>query len=104
MFNNSLGGSDMKLGKKLLAICLVLIATIALSICAPAVASAKTYTKGSVTAKVLNVRSGPSKTYKKVGSLKKGASVSIVSTKSGWKKVTYKSLTGYVYGKYIKVK
>jgi uncharacterized protein YraI len=103
MFNNSLGGSDMKLGKKLLAICVVIIATIALSIYAPAV-SAKSYTKGSVTAKVLNVRSGPSKTYKKVGSLKKGAPVTITSTKSGWYKVTYKSLTGYVYAKYIKAK
>jgi uncharacterized protein YraI len=93
----------MKLGKKLLAICIVLIATIALSISAPA-AFAKTYTKGSVTAKVLNVRSGPGKTYKKVGSLKKGTPVTIVSTKSGWNKVQYKSHTGYVYAKYIKAK
>lgn len=93
----------MKLGKKLIAICIVLLATITLSICGPA-ASAKTYTKGSVTATRLNVRSGPAKTYKKVGSLKKGASITILSTKSGWKKVQYKSLTGYVYAKYIKAK
>lgn len=93
----------MKLGKKLLAMCMVLIATIALSVWTPAV-SAKTYTKGSVTAKVLNVRSGPGKTYKKVGSLKKGASVSIISTKSGWNKVKYKNTTGYVFSKYLKKK
>lgn len=94
----------MKLGKKLLAICMVLIATIALSICMPATASAVSYTKGSVTAKVLNVRNGPSKTYKKIGSLKKGESVTIISKGSGWDKIKYKSLTGYVSHKYIKAK
>lgn len=93
----------MKLGKKLVAICLVLIATFALSISAPAV-YAKTYTKGTVTAKALNVRSGPGKTHKKVGTLKKGSSVTIVSKKSGWDKVQYKGHTGYVYSKYIRAK
>lgn len=92
----------MKLGKKLLAICVALIAVFTLSICAPAVSAAST--KGSVTATKLNVRSGPGKTYKKVGSLKKGTSVTIVSTKAAWKKVSYKNGTGYVYSKYLKVK
>jgi uncharacterized protein YraI len=93
----------MKLSKKLLAICIALIAAFALSISTPAV-FAKTLTKGSVTATALNLRSGPGKTYKKVGTLKRGASVTVISTKSGWKKVQYKNLTGYVYGKYLKVK
>lgn len=95
----------MKLVKKLSAICVALIATISLSICTPPVyAATATATKGSVTAKVLNVRSGPAKTYKKVGTLKKGSSVTILSTKAGWKKVSYKGRTGYVYSKFIKVK
>lgn len=93
----------MRLSKKLLAICIVLISTFAFSICAPA-SFAKTYTKGSVTARVLNVRSGPGKTYNKVGSLKMGTPVTIVATKAGWYKVKYKSLNGYVYYKYLKAK
>lgn len=95
----------MKLWKKLLAICVVLIATLSLNICTPAAAAtatAKSYTKGTVTATKLNVRSGPGKTYKKVGSLKKGTFITIISKKSGWEKVKYKNLTGYVYSKYVK--
>lgn len=99
----------MTLCKKLSVICFVLIATISLSICplsvsAATVAPTKTYTKGSVTASVLNVRSGPGKTYKKIGALKKGASVTILSRKAGWSKVQYKSRTGYISDKYIKAR
>lgn len=96
----------MKLGKKFLAICIVLLATFSLNICTPAAATvaAKASTKGTVTTKALNVRSGPGKTYKKVGTLKKGTSVTIVSKKSGWDKIKYKNHTGYVYAKHIKVK
>ena len=58
--------------------------------------------RAKVTAKALNVRTGPAKTYKKVGTLRKGAVVKIVSTKAGWKKVQYGTRTGYVSSKYLK--
>jgi|GEM_PF-3315342 len=62
----------------------------------------KTGAKAKVTAKALNVRSGPAKTYKKVGTLKKGAVVKVVASKGGWKKVQYGTRTGYVSSKYLK--
>jgi uncharacterized protein YraI len=52
---------DMKLGKRFMAICFVIAATFSLNMTAPAV-SAAALTKGTVTAKALNVRSGPGKT------------------------------------------
>ena len=97
----------MKLGKKLLAICLVLITTISLSISASAVSAKKvstTHSTGTVIVTKLIVRSGPGKTYKKVGSLMKGSTVTILSRKSGWDKIQHKSHTGYVYSKYLRVK
>ncbi|PEL06715.1 SH3 domain-containing protein [Bacillus sp. AFS017336] len=57
---------------------------------------------GTVTATVLNVRSGPSTSNKIVGTLKKGAKVSITSTSGTWYKITSGSKTGWVSSKYIK--
>ncbi|PGS47961.1 SH3 domain-containing protein [Bacillus sp. AFS041924] len=57
---------------------------------------------GTVTASVLNIRSGPSTTYKVVGTLKKGAKVSITRTSGSWYKITSGTKTGWVSSKYIK--
>jgi phage protein U len=69
--------------------------------------SAKTTTNssgtGTVTATILNVRTGPGVTYKILGGLSKGRKVSIISSSGNWYKISYNSSTGYVYKKYIKV-
>ena len=58
---------------------------------------------GKVTASILNVRSGAGTSYKVIGSLKNGATVTIVETKNGWHKIKYGSSYGYVSSSYIKV-
>lgn len=57
--------------------------------------------QGTVNAGPLNVRSGPGTSYKKVGSLKKGAAVTIVETAGSWYKITSGSVSGYVSATYI---
>ena len=59
---------------------------------------------GEVTVSALNIRSGPSTSYKVIGSLKKGNTVTITSTQSGWYKIKYGSKTGWVSGQYVKIK
>lgn len=55
------------------------------------------------TTETLNVRSGPSTSYSKIGSLSKGAKVIIVGKfSSGWYKIQYGSGFGYVSGSYLK--
>lgn len=50
----------------------------------------------------LTVRSGPGTSYKKVGSLKKGKSVTVYSrTKSGWSEIRYHDKKAYVSTKYL---
>ena len=59
---------------------------------------------GTVTADALNVRSGAGTKYSKIGTLKKGAKVTILSSSNGWYKIQYtSSKTGWVSGSYIKV-
>ena len=58
--------------------------------------------QGNVNADVLNVRSGPSTSYSKVGKLYKGESVKISEKSNGWYKVsTSKGVNGWVSGTYI---
>ena len=57
--------------------------------------------QGTVTADVLNVRSGAGTGYGKVGSLKKGASVTITGETNGWYAITAGSVKGYVSAEYI---
>ena len=59
--------------------------------------------QGTVTADVLNVRSGPGTGYGKVGSLKKGASVTITGETNGWYAITAGSIEGYVSAEYITI-
>ncbi|WP_142289544.1 SH3 domain-containing protein [Gottfriedia luciferensis] len=57
---------------------------------------------GTVTATVLNMRSGPGTSYKIVGTLKKGNSVTITGTSGNWFKITSGTKSGWVSSSYIK--
>ncbi|WP_051525096.1 SH3 domain-containing protein [Exiguobacterium artemiae] len=57
--------------------------------------------KGTSTAD-LNVRSGPSTKYKKLGLLKKNTAVTVTGSKDDWYKISYKGKTAYVSAKYIR--
>lgn len=62
----------------------------------------KNVIKGTVTADVLNVRSGPGTGYNIIGSLKNGNIVEIVDeSKGGWYGIMFNSGTGYVSAEYI---
>ncbi len=60
---------------------------------------------GTVTSSTLNVRSGPSSSYSNLGTLAKGAAVSIVQkgVAGGWHKIWYNNREAYVYANYVKV-
>jgi SpoIID/LytB domain protein len=62
--------------------------------------SAKGYvkTKGS-----LNVRSGPATSYKKIGTLKYKAKVTITGKSGSWYRIKHKGDVGFVMKKYIKI-
>lgn len=49
----------------------------------------------------LNVRSGPSTSYSRVGSLSRGATVSVVGQQGSWRKISYGNGTGWVHGAYL---
>ncbi len=66
-------------------------------------ASAPSGSTGVVKASVLNVRSGPSTGYSKIGSLTRNTTVSVLEQSDGWYKISYGSLTGYVSGDYLTV-
>ncbi|KRF63677.1 hypothetical protein ASG99_22190 [Bacillus sp. Soil768D1] len=69
------------------------------SVSAATTENATVNTKGSP----LTVRSGPSTSYKKVGSLEKGKAVTVYSkTKSGWSEIRYNEKKAYVSTKYLK--
>ena len=57
-----------------------------------------------VTASTLNVRSGPSTTYKIITTVKKNSSVTVIQTKGSWEKVKVGSKTGWVASKYLTTK
>ncbi|OPX47419.1 SH3 domain-containing protein [Clostridium thermobutyricum] len=65
--------------------------------------SGSTQKTGKVTASALNVRSGAGTSYKVIGSLKNGSTVTVVETKNGWYKIKYGSSYGYVSSSYIKI-
>ncbi|MDY2737409.1 C40 family peptidase [Intestinibacter sp.] len=55
----------------------------------------------TVTASSLNFRSGPSTSYRIIGSLYKGQKVEYISTSGEWLKVKYNGTIGYVHGDYV---
>lgn len=58
---------------------------------------------GTVSADVLNVRSGSSTSHAIMGTLKFGASVEILSTSNGWHKIKFNNTQGYVSTDYVKI-
>ncbi|MEH7887162.1 SH3 domain-containing protein [Bacillus sp. JJ1609] len=63
----------------------------------------KAKTKGVVTADSLNVREKPSTNAKTIGSLKRGAEVSIFSQSNGWAEITYSEKKAWVSDQFLKV-
>ena len=64
----------------------------------------KVIATGKTTVSSLNVRSGPSSNYSKLGILTKGTKVEVVERYSnGWYKIKYKGSYGYVSGTYVKL-
>lgn len=55
----------------------------------------------TVTASSLNVRSGPGAGYSRIGSLKRGSTVSVSSISGGWANINYGSGRGYVSAAYL---
>lgn len=56
----------------------------------------------TVSCDTLNIRKGPGTNYDKLGTLKKGQSIEVTSTKNGWYGFKYNSTTGYVSSSYCK--
>ena len=57
-----------------------------------------------VTASTLNVRSGPSTTYKAITTVKKNTAVTVTQAKGSWEKVKIGGKTGWVASKYLTTK
>lgn len=58
---------------------------------------------GHVTATVgLNVRTGPSVRYRKIGVLRYGTEIVILAEKNNWYQINYKGGTGWVCGRYVR--
>ena len=49
----------------------------------------------------LNVRSGPSTSHSKIGTLSKGTKVSVISESNGWSKILYNNKEAYVSSQYL---
>ena len=58
---------------------------------------------GTVTASVLNIRQQPTTASAVVGKLMNGTTVKVDSLQSGWAKITYNGINGYVSLDYLKV-
>ncbi|MBQ2819576.1 MAG: C40 family peptidase [Clostridia bacterium] len=56
-----------------------------------------------ITASSLNVRSGPSTSYKILTSIPKGETAEIIGINDGWFKIKYKGIKGYVSPLYVNV-
>lgn len=49
----------------------------------------------------LNVRSGPSTSYSKIGYIKAGSPIQYISASNGWYKIRYNGVTGWVISTYV---
>jgi uncharacterized protein YgiM (DUF1202 family) len=58
---------------------------------------------GTVTADVLNVRSGPGTNYDRIDTLANGKKVTLLGASNGWYQISYDGKTGYVSGTYIQI-
>lgn len=59
---------------------------------------------GTVTADILNVRSGPSTHTEKLGTLSLGTALTILGEEEGWYKIVFRSETAYICGEYVEIK
>lgn len=59
--------------------------------------------KGTVTGGTVNVRSGPSTTATKLGSVSRNTQVEIISQSNGFYKIVYQNGTGYISADYVSV-
>ena len=66
--------------------------------------SSENIKKGTVNINALNVRSGPSTSYKIIDMIKRNDKVEIVSLENGWYKIKNNNTYGYVSSKYIDTK
>lgn len=57
---------------------------------------------GYVVTRAVNVRSGPGTSYKVLGVLALGKSISGTKSSTGWVKISFQGGTGYVWGDYLK--
>jgi septal ring factor EnvC (AmiA/AmiB activator) len=57
--------------------------------------------EGEITARVLNVRSGPGKRYRIIGKLLKGARVVVIATEPEWLKISHRNVEGYVWRRHV---
>jgi uncharacterized protein YgiM (DUF1202 family) len=62
----------------------------------PAVAASR-----ATVSETLNVRSGPGTTYRVVGTLSGGRSITVRSTSKGWSKIDFQDQTAYVASRYL---
>ena len=62
-----------------------------------------TVKKGTVTADILNVRSGPSTETEKLGKLSLGTTVDILAQSEGWYEISFESNTAYISTEYVRI-
>ncbi len=89
-------------GFKKALICLSVSMT--LSFAVAAYANAEGSKTGVVKGDILNIRKSPSTSADILEQLEKGTSVTVVSSKDGWYKVSYKGITGWVSSEFVTVK
>jgi hypothetical protein len=68
----------------------------------PSVVTFKAYEAKVTPSNGLNVRTGPSTTYKKLGALKFGTKIKVLEEKSGWGRIVYNGKAGWVSLNYTK--
>ena len=59
--------------------------------------------EGEVTARVLNIRSGPGKSFRVVGKVQRGSRLEILEYQPEWLKISYKNREGFVSRKHIRL-
>ncbi|MFC0187069.1 SH3 domain-containing protein [Fictibacillus aquaticus] len=74
-------------------------------LCIPAISTyGHTSSEASVTATSLNVRKAPGTTSEWVGSVKQGATVTVLAEKNGWAQINYKNIKGWASSSFLKKK
>ncbi|WP_313341011.1 SH3 domain-containing C40 family peptidase [Sedimentibacter sp.] len=59
--------------------------------------------KGMVNVEILNIRSGPSTDYEKLGKFSLGTTIEIKSDMEGWYEIIYDSKAAYVFAEYVTI-